>query len=145
MNNKRLKQGTIDQVPEPDDLQVWQHPVITKAVEVLEVFSVDPGDGMLAASLVLVSDQLIKYLQQDKGELVKSKMQAMSSIRDSAYDWLRIEVASEGYPSDPRKSTVQIDRAINCALLLLCAQILQYNLPLPIRKKAYSYITHVTQ
>jgi hypothetical protein len=144
MNKSRAQQGFPDQVLNPDDLRVWQHPTLVNAIEVLEAFSIEPGDGMLAASLVLASDQLIKYLQRDKGDLVQVQTQAMSATRDRAFEWLRNEVDSGAYHPDPCRSTIQIDKALNCALLLSCAQLLQSKLSPPTRKKAYAYIAYMS-
>lgn len=144
MNKSRAQQGLPDQVLNPDDLRVWQHPTLVNAIEVLEAFSIEPGDGMLAASLVLASDQLIKYLQRDKGDLVQVQTQAMLATRDRAFEWLRNEVDSGAYHPDPCRSTIQIDKALNCALLLSCAQLLQRKLSPPTRKKAYAYIAYMS-
>jgi hypothetical protein len=145
MNKERSQQGLPHQTLNPDDLRVWQHPTLVNAIEILEVFSIDPGDGMLAASLVLASNELIKHLQRDKGDLVQVQTQAMLATRDRAFEWLRNDVDSAAYDPDPWRSTSQIGKALNCALLLLCAQLLQRKLPRLTRKKAYAYITYMSE
>jgi hypothetical protein len=146
MNKERSQQRLPHrQILNPDDLRVWQHPTLVNAIEILEVFSIDPGDGMLAASLILASDQLIKHLQRHKGDLVQVQTQAMLATRDRAFEWLRNDVDSAAYDSDPWRSTSQIGKALNCALLLFCAQLLQRRLPRPTRKKAYAYITYMSE
>jgi hypothetical protein len=146
MNKERSQQRFPHrQILNPDDLQVWQHPTLINAIGILEVFSIDPGDGMLAASLVLASDQLIKHLQRDKGDLVQVQTQAMLATRDRAFEWLRNDVDSAAYDPDPWRSTSQISKALNCALLLFCAQLLQRKLTRPTRKKACAYITYMSE
>lgn len=144
MNKNLAQQKFPDQVLDPGDMRVWQHPTLVNAIEVLEVFSIDPGDGMLAASLVLVSDELLEHLQRDKSDLAQVQIQAMLATRDNAFEWLRNEVDSTAYHPDPWRSTVQIEKALNCALLLFCARLLQHRLSRSTRKKALAYVAYMS-
>jgi hypothetical protein len=128
-----------------DELRVWQHPIIVNIIEILEIFSIEPGGGKLAASLVLASDQSLKYLKQDKGDLVKSQIKTLQAIRKRAFEWLKNEVSSRAYRLDPSQSTDQIDKAVNCALLLLCEKYIRDKLPREIEQKAYAYIAYMSE
>jgi hypothetical protein len=143
MGKRQSQQGFPSQTLDPGNLRVWQHPTLVNAIEVLEIFSVEPGSGKLAASLVLASDQLGRHLKRNKGRLVQ--IQAALATRDRAFEWLRNEVDSAAYHSDPSRSTNQIDKALNCALLLFCAQTLQTKLPRQTREKAHAYISYMSE
>jgi len=145
MHKQMSQQKLPSQTLNPDDLRVWQHPTLVNAIEVLEVFLIEPGDGKLAASLVLASDELTRHLKRDKNSLTQVQAQAALATRDGAFEWLRNEVDSVAYNPDPSKSTHQIDKALNCALLLFCAQSLQIKLPRQTRKKTYAYIKYMAE
>ncbi|MCK4789473.1 MAG: hypothetical protein KAV87_37375 [Desulfobacteraceae bacterium] len=145
MCKRRSQQKIPSQTLNPDGLRVWQHPTLVNAIGVLEVFSLEPGDGKLAVSLVLAFDQLIRHLKRDKSDLTQVQTQAMLATRDRAFEWLRNEVDSVAYNPDPSRSTNQIDKALNCALLLFCAQFLQIKLPRQTRKRAYAYIKYMSE
>ena len=145
MREQRPRRKPWSQTLDPGDLQVWQHPTLVNAIEVLEIFSIEPGDGKLAASLVLASDQLIRYAERNKSGLTPVQTQAMLATRDRAFEWLKNEVDSAAYNPDPSRSTSQIDKALNCALLLFCAQFLRIRLPSRTRKKAYAYIKYMSE
>jgi hypothetical protein len=144
--HKRLpQQKALDYSFSPSNLQVWHHPTLVKAIEALEVFALEPGDGKLAASLVLASNQLIKYLQQRSKANLPVQTQALFQTRDRAFDWLKNEIASVTYASTPSRSTNQIDKALNCALLLFCAQFLQSKLSSQLQEKAYTYLYYMSE
>jgi hypothetical protein len=145
MHKRKSQQETSGHKLNPGDLRVWQHPMIVNAIEVLEVFSIEPGDGKLATSLVLASEQLIRCLKRDKSDLARAQTQAMLATRDKAFEWLRNEIDSVAYNPDPSRSTNQIGKALNCALLLFCAQFLQNKLPRQTRQKAYAYIKYMSE
>lgn len=142
---QRARERVSAQALNSGDLRVWQHPTLAKAIEVLEVFSIEPGDGKLAASLVLACDQLAKQLKRVKGDSAKMQSQATLATRDRAFEWLKEEVDSAAYTPNPARSTDQIDRALNCALLLLCAQLVGSRLPQQTRKKACGYVRYMSE
>jgi len=122
----------------PDDFRSWQHPIVAKAIETFEVFALEPGDGKLAASIILAADRLAANLKATAH--ANAQLQAMLRIRDRAFDWLESEINTAAYDSDPSRSTNQIDKALNCALLLLCSQLTQTKLSRPSMEKARTYI-----
>lgn len=143
---KRLpQQKALDYSFSPSNLRVWHHPILVKVIEALEVFALEPGDGKLAASLVLASNQLIKYLQQKSKATLPVQTQALLWTRDRAFDWLKNEISSVAYTSPPSRSTNQIGKALNCALLLLCAQFLECKLPSQTQEKAYAYLNYMSE
>lgn len=123
------------------DLRAWQHPTIAKAVEALEIFSVEPGDGRLAASIILASEQLAKQLKGNNR--ANAQAQALLRVRDQTFAWLVSEINSSSYDPDPSRATNQIDKALNCALLLYCMQSTAANSSEPVTDKARTYIAYV--
>ena len=115
-----------------ENLRVWQHPALANAIELMKVFSFDPGDGLLATSLILASDQLIKIYRNDTR--FSTQIQSMTRVQLRAFEWLLSEVESDAYQWDPQRSTSQVDKALNCGFLLLCSQLLDRKLINPTLK-----------
>lgn len=142
---RRSEQRLSDQPFDKADLRVWQHPTVASVIEALEVFSLDPGDGKLAASLILTFDQLTRCLKRDVSDFPKRRFEAFQSLCESVFDWLKSQIDSQAYPPEPARATNQVEKALTCALTLYCAQILQCKLSQQTREKAYSYLGYMAQ
>ena len=139
------QQDSSNQALSPSDLWVWQHPTIVNIIQVLEVFSLDPGVGKLAASLTLTFDQLARRFRKDKSrsQHYEVRLETALTIRDSAFHWLKDQIESAAYSPDPSRATHQIEKALNCALALFCAQCLRTKLPRHTRQKASAYLQYM--
>lgn len=106
MNRRKLKQqGSSDHVANPGELRVWQHPTIVNIIQALEVFSLDPGDGKLAASLDLTFDQLAGCFRNDRSrpKRCEAQLQTALGIRDSAFGWFEKQAPPMRRDLDPRR------------------------------------------